>query len=119
MPLNTKSYTFNMISSFVPSFLLLLLCLENLTLGAYAFTSASVTVGQRRFQQQRRSTSIWAKKDGYKFGDISRGLIGKFQKDVNSVTGKEKYEFGRNDDLFVLPHLQQIFELYCLFYSNR
>lgn len=92
------------LSSYV-SFLLLLLSLEYLTLGAHAFNLASVTVGQRRFQQQSRSTSIWAKKDGYKFGDISRGLIGKFQKDVNSVTGKEKYEFGRNDDLILILYL--------------
>lgn len=35
------------------------------------------------------------KDDGYKFGDITRGVLGKFQKDVNSVTGKSKYEFGK------------------------
>jgi hypothetical protein len=34
------------------------------------------------------------KGDGYQFGDITRSVVGKFQKDVNSVTGKEKYQFG-------------------------
>lgn len=31
---------------------------------------------------------------GYKFGDITRGVVGNFKKGVNSLTGKSKYEFG-------------------------
>lgn len=34
------------------------------------------------------------KKDGYQFGDITRSVVGKFQNDVNSLSGKSKYEFG-------------------------
>ena len=30
--------------------------------------------------------------EGYHFGDITRGIVGKFQKDVNSLTGKQSYE---------------------------
>lgn len=31
---------------------------------------------------------------GYQFGDLTRGVIGRFQKRVNSLTGKSQYEFG-------------------------
>ncbi|CAJ1950882.1 unnamed protein product [Cylindrotheca closterium] len=84
-----------MISSSFVAFVFFSLYLEHLIFGPNAFAFAFLTVGQRRFQQQSRSSSRCAtKKEGYKFGDISRGLIGKFQKDVNSLTGKKKYELG-------------------------
>ena len=39
--------------------------------------------------------------DQYKFGDITRGLVGKFQETTKSLTGKEKYEFGDFSRWFV------------------
>ena len=32
--------------------------------------------------------------DSYKFGDITKGVLGKFQTEVNSLTGKSHYKFG-------------------------
>jgi hypothetical protein len=42
------------------------------------------------------SSTCWAEKEkgGYQFGDMTKGVLGKFTEQVNSVTGKEKYEFG-------------------------
>jgi uncharacterized protein YjbJ (UPF0337 family) len=41
------------------------------------------------------SSTCWAeKKKGYQFGDMTKGVLGKFTERVKSVTGKDKYEFG-------------------------
>ena len=37
----------------------------------------------------------------YKFGDITRGVVGKFQEKTNSLTGKSKYELGKAIFLFL------------------
>jgi hypothetical protein len=88
-------------SSIILSLYLLLLCNYFLD-GASAFfvvpTKPCVietnSDGDKLFPD--RNLELRAKKDdGYKFGDVTRGVLGRFQKDVNSVTGKSKYEFGK------------------------
>ena len=86
-----------MIVSSLITFLFLSLRLVCLLSGSHAFTSANVAIVGRSQQQPSPCVELFEKKkDGYRFGDISRGIIGKFKKDVNSLTGKETYEFGKN-----------------------
>jgi len=42
--------------------------------------------------RHRSSTALYS--EGYQFGDITRGLLGRASKDVSKLTGKETYEFG-------------------------
>lgn len=54
----------------------------------------SCNEGESLLCQGRHLKLRASKEDGYKFGDITRGVLGKVQKDVNSLTGKSNYEFG-------------------------
>ena len=72
--------------------------------GSCAWRSNSFVIPTRtRSVQKHRDGRCCAKKsdrnindneDSYKFGDITKGVLGKFQTEVNSLTGKSHYKFG-------------------------
>ena len=75
--------------------------------GSCAWRSHSLVLPTRtRRVPKHRDGTLCAKKsdrttntnteddDGYQFGNITKGMLGKFQTEVNSLTGKSHYKFG-------------------------
>ncbi len=63
--------------------------------GRTTFSLFSATVGDPGDPNKEDNIKLSQDtKTGYRFGDITRGVLGKFQSSVNSLTGKESYEFG-------------------------
>lgn len=61
------------------------------TQGTFLFNGALTNPGDK--DGEKKSTDA-NNNSGYKFGDITRGVLGKLQSRVNSLTGKSQYEFG-------------------------
>jgi hypothetical protein len=64
----------------------------SVTVSAFTFTFTSplaLSLGRTK-----PTSTCWAEKKGYEFGDLTKGVLGKFTDRVKSVTGKDKYEFG-------------------------
>lgn len=67
----------------------------SVTVSAFTSTTAPLGTKMRTSSAWSSSSTCWAeKKKGYQFGDMTKGVLGKFTDGVKAVTGKDKYEFG-------------------------
>jgi hypothetical protein len=58
------------------------------------FDSYLENLEERRGGRDKKASEQQPKASGYKFGDVTRGVLGVFQSKVNSLTGNDTYKFG-------------------------